>query len=80
MMSAAYIKAFTECEKRWPWGQKWGIVCFYHDEFTIECDPDIADEVAKISANAITWAGEYFKIKCPHKGDPAIGNSWFAVH
>lgn len=79
-MSAAYIKAFTECSKRWKWGEKWGIVCFYHDEFTIECDPDIADEVAKISADAIRWAGEYFKIKCPHKGDPAIGNSWYAVH
>lgn len=80
MMQAAYIKAFSDCEKRWEYGTKWGMVCWYHDEFTIECDPDIADEVAKISANAITWAGEYFKIKCPHKGDPAIGNSWFAVH
>lgn len=80
MMSAAYIKAFTECEKRWPWGIKWAIVCFYHDEFTVECDPDIKDEVAKISADAIAWAGRFFKIQCPHKGDPAIGNSWYAVH
>jgi len=80
MLSAAYIKAFTEFSKRWPWGEKWGIVCFYHDEFTVECDPDIAEEVKRISEESIVWAGEYFKIKCPHKGDGKIGNSWYAVH
>ena len=50
------------------------------DEFTVECDPDIAQEVAKISADAITWAGKHFNIQCPHKGDPAIGNNWYSVH
>lgn len=80
MMSAAYIRCFTELEKRWPWGQKWGIVCWYHDEYTIECDPDIAEEVKKISEDAIVWAGNYFKIKCPHVGDGKIGKSWMEVH
>lgn len=80
MLSAAYIKTFSELEKRWPWGEKWGIVCFYHDEFTVECDPDIAEEVKRISEESIVWAGEYFKIKCPHKGDGKIGKSWYEVH
>lgn len=30
MMQAAYIKAFTDCEKRWEYGTKWGMVCWYH--------------------------------------------------
>lgn len=80
MMSAAYIRCFTELEKRWPWGDKWGIVCWYHDEYTIECDPDIAEEVKKISEDAIVWAGNFFKIKCPHVGDGKIGKSWYEVH
>lgn len=50
------------------------------DEYTVECDPDIADEVARLSEEAITWAGNYFKIRCPHIGQAAIGNSWYAVH
>ena len=50
------------------------------DEYTIECDPDIAEDVKKISEDAIVWAGEYFKIRCPHKGEGKIGSSWFAVH
>ena len=50
------------------------------DEYTIECDPDIAEDVKKISEDAIVWAGEYFKIRCPHKGEGKIGNSWYAVH
>ena len=80
MMSAAYIKLYTELDKRFEWGKQWGFVCWYHDEYTVECDPDIADEVARLSEEAITWAGNYFKIRCPHIGQAAIGNSWYAVH
>ena len=40
MMSAAYIRLFTQLSKKYVWGKQWGIVCFYHDEYTIECDPD----------------------------------------
>lgn len=80
MMQAAYIKLFTDLEKRYEWGRQWGIVCWYHDEYTVECDPDIADDVAKLSEEAIAWAGNHFKIRCPHIGQAAKGNSWYAVH
>ncbi len=80
MMSAAYIKCFSDLSKRFVWGKQWAIVCWYHDEYTIECDPDIAEEVKKISEDAIAWAGNYFKIKCPHKGDGKIGRNWYEVH
>lgn len=80
MMSAAYIKLYTDLSKKYVWGKQWGIVCWYHDEYTIECDPDIAEDVKKISEDAIVWAGKYFKIKCPHVGDSKIGKSWNEVH
>lgn len=80
MMSAAYVKLYHELSKRFVWGEQWGFVAWYHDEYTVECNPDIADEVARLSEEAITWAGEYFKIPCPHIGQAAIGNSWYAVH
>lgn len=80
MMSAAYVKLFTELDKRFVWGKQWGFVCWYHDEYTVECDPDIADEVARLSEEAITWAGKHYNIRCPHIGQAAQGNSWYAVH
>lgn len=80
MMQAAYIKTFTELSKRFEWGRQWGFVCWYHDEYTIECDPDIAEEVKRISEESIVWAGNFFKIVCPHKGDGKIGKSWYEVH
>ena len=80
MMSAAYIKMNNDLDKRFKWGVDYGVVCFYHDEYTIECRPEIAEEVKKISEEAIAWAGRYFNILCPHVGDGKIGDSWYAVH
>lgn len=80
MMSAAYIKLNVELEKKFKWGEDYGVVCFYHDEYTIECKPEIAEEVRKISEEAITWAGRHFNIVCPHKGDGKIGKDWYEVH
>lgn len=81
MMSAAYIKIDSDLQKRgYKWGEDYGIVCFYHDEVNIECRKEIASEVAAISEEAIAWAGRFFKIKCPHIGDSAIGKSWYEVH
>lgn len=81
MMSAAYVKANKDLEKLgYEYGTDYGFVCFYHDEFTIECKPEMKDIVAKVSADAIAWAGRFFKIVCPHKGDPAVGRDWYEVH
>lgn len=80
MMSAAYNKVFFELSKKYEWGRQWGIVCWYHDEINIECDPDIAEDVKRISEEAIVWAGKFFKIRCPHIGDGKIGRSWYEVH
>lgn len=81
MMKAAYIKAITDLEKAGlVYGEDFGGVCHYHDEFTIECKPEHAEFVKKTSEDSISWAGNYYKITCPHKGDGKIGNSWYAVH
>ena len=80
MMSAAYIKANTECAKRWTYGEDYGFVCFYHDEYTVECKPEIAEEVRKICEDSIVWAGQYFNIICPHKGDGQVGDNWADIH
>lgn len=79
-MAKAYCILCAELEKKYVWGVDYGVVCWYHDEYTIECRQEIAEDVKRISEDAIRLAGEYFKIKCPHAGEGAIGRNWYAIH
>lgn len=81
MMSAAYCMLFKRLTaKGYVWGVDYGIVCFYHDEYTIECREEIAQEVAKIAEQCIVDAGKFYNIECPHEGDAQIGNDWYEIH
>jgi len=50
------------------------------DEYTVECDEDIAEDVKRICEEAIVWAGEFYEIICPHVGDGKVGKDWYAIH
>jgi DNA polymerase I len=80
MMTAAYIFAYKRLSSKYKWGEDFGITCFYHDEYTIECREEIKDDVARIAEQAIVDAGNFFKIKCPHEGDAQIGSDWWEIH
>lgn len=81
MMTAAYNKANKEMERAgYVYGRDYGFVCWYHDEFTIECRKEIAEHVKQISEQAIAWAGEFYKIPCPHIGQGKIGKNWYEIH
>jgi len=81
MMTLAYIKVESLLLKEgYKWYEDFGIVCWYHDEFTIECREEIAERVAELAEYSIAWAGRHYKIACPHIGDAKIGKSWYAIH
>ena len=80
MMARAYVKMCADLDKKYVWGVDYGVVCWYHDEYTIECREEIAEDVKKISEDAIAWAGNYYNISCPHEGDGNIGKNWYAIH
>jgi DNA polymerase-1 len=79
-MTAAYNKAWKDLEKKYKYKEDFGVVAWVHDEVQIECREDIAEDVGTIVANAIEWAGRYYKIPCPHKGDYHVGRNWFETH
>lgn len=79
-MSAAYNWAIAKLKKKYRYGEQVHVVCFYHDEFTFECDKDIADDVKAITEEAIAWAGRFYNIQCPHVGQGKIGKNWYEVH
>lgn len=81
MMTAAYNRFHKRMDMLgYTFGKEYGTVCFYHDEFTVECDEDIAHIIKTESENAISWAGNYFKIPCPHLGHGKVGTSWYSIH
>lgn len=80
-MAAAYCWAYRELEKKgYRYGEDYGFLIWYHDEFNVECRPEIAKDVAEILEESIAWAGRFFKIDCPHEGDAKIGSTWEDVH
>jgi DNA polymerase-1 len=79
-MSRAYNTIWRELSSKYEFGKDFGVVCFYHDEFTVECKKEIAEDVKRISEEAIAEAGRYYNIVCPHVGQGKIGNSWYAIH
>jgi DNA polymerase-1 len=80
MMTKAYNLAWERLSAKYEYPRQFGIVCFYHDEFTVECDADIAEDVKAISEQCIVDAGLYYKINCPHKGEGKIGANWYSIH
>ncbi len=79
-MTKAYNLLHERLAERFTWGVDYGIVCFYHDEYTIECREEIAEEVKLISEQCITDAGKFFNIQCPHAGEGNIGKNWYLIH
>lgn len=80
MMSAAYNWTISKLKRKFDYGRQVNAVCFYHDEYTFECDEDIAEEVRLISEEGIAWAGRFYGIQCPHLGSGKIGKTWHDVH
>lgn len=80
-MSATYCLAYKKLMKRFRWGTDFGIVCFYHDELTIEIKQEYAEEAARLIEQAFTEASDYFAMHhCPQAGEAEIGENWLQVH
>lgn len=79
-MAKAYCMLNARLNEKYVWGVDYGVVCWYHDEYTIECREDIAEDVKRISEECIRDAGAYYKISCPHEGEGHIGKNWYEIH
>lgn len=56
------------------------LVAWVHDEFQMECDEDVADQVGKLCVLSFERAGDYFKFKTPITGEYQVGNNWKETH
>lgn len=51
-----------------------------HDEWQMETDTELANEVGRTAADAIRLAGEHFKLNCPLSGSFDVGANWSETH
>lgn len=80
-MAAAYVWFHKQMEKRgYEWKKDYGTVIWMHDEYQVECRPEIAKEVGELMAESIAWAGRFFDIQVPHAGEYKIGKNWMETH
>ena len=80
-MSAAYCIFHKWLDQEgYEYGRDYGMTLWMHDEFQVECRPEMADRVGELGCKAITWAGEYFKIPVIHEGEYKIGRHWGITH
>lgn len=61
-------------------GEHYEFVANVHDEWQIECDPEIAEEVGRTAVDAIAAAGAFYSFPCPLSGSYDIGDNWADTH
>lgn len=61
-------------------GKQYEFVLNIHDEVQIECDEDIAEQVAKVAETTFGDVTEYLNFRIPLRGTADIGNSWADTH
>lgn len=61
-------------------GNEYEFVANVHDEWQIEVDPNVAQNVSRQATEAIRLAGEYYGFRCPLSGSADVGASWAETH
>jgi DNA polymerase I-like protein with 3'-5' exonuclease and polymerase domains len=80
-MAAAYCWFQIQMEKRgYEYGKDYGMLIWMHDEYQFECKPEIVEYSSRLAKDSISWAGRFYKIRCPHEGEIKIGNNWKETH
>lgn len=61
-------------------GEHYEFIGNIHDEWQIEVDEDLAEQVGQTARQAIVKSGQYYNFGCPLDGGYDIGNSWKETH
>jgi len=81
-MAGAYCLLYNRLIKKgYKWGDDWAYVCWYHDEYTIECREELSSDIKLEAEAAIADAGRIFGLThCPQIGDAEVGKNWYEIH
>lgn len=76
-MTNVYNNVWNYLDKYFPGA---GAVCWYHDEITVECYPEQAEEIKKMMEYAFENTGKEMGFNLPLPGEAKIGHNWYEVH
>jgi DNA polymerase-1 len=79
-MQYATVLANRKLDSKYKEGVQWKQVGFFHDEFTFEVEPEIAEDAKIMLEDSIAEAGAYFKLNLPQIGEGEIGRNWQEIH
>lgn len=79
-MQLATVLANKRLDAKYVDGVDFKQVGFFHDEFSFEVKPEIAEDVKAILEESIQDAGEYYKLNLPQIGEGEIGKDWMEIH
>lgn len=80
VMKVWLIFADQNLKKKYTAGSQYEFVLNVHDEAQVECDEDIAEDVAKILEDSFNNVTEYFNFRIPIRGTADIGDTWAETH
>lgn len=80
VMKVALIVLDAALQKKFKPGIDYEFCGNIHDEWQIECRPEIADEVGKMAVAAIAEAGVRLKCVIPLDGEYRVGDNWSETH
>ena len=80
LMKQALVFLDQDLRKEFTAGEDFEFMLNIHDEWQLECRPEIADQVGGMCVRALEKAGEFFEFKCPITGQYQVGNSWADTH
>lgn len=63
-----------------PHGGRWAYLVNVHDEWQVECEPEIAEEMGKIGVESMRLAGKKLGIRIQIDGEYKIGANWAEAH
>lgn len=61
-------------------GKDYGFCANVHDEWQIECRPEIAQQIGNLGKQAITQAGVELAVRCRLDGAFDVGANWYETH
>jgi DNA polymerase-1 len=61
-------------------GKDYEFVANIHDEWQIECRPELAETIGPLAVQAIRDAGSHFRFRCPLDGEFCVGRTWADTH
>jgi DNA polymerase-1 len=70
----------SNLKREYTTGKQYEFVGNIHDEVQIECDEDIAEDVARIAVSTFDDVTTALRFRVPLRGSAAIGDSWKDTH